>query len=50
MRYNCEIIRVENANEEESKPYLRYSELVGLINEMKDGDDLVVHAVDGPEE
>jgi len=46
LRYNCNLIKVEDASEETPHNYIHYAEVVELINQMGDGDEMTIQAVE----
>jgi len=46
LRFNCQVIKVEAGGEEEPRNYIHYADVIQLINEMTDGDELTIQAVE----
>lgn len=43
VRFNCEVIPADG--EEKQERWLTWTELLGVVRDMKDGDDVVIHAI-----
>ena len=48
VKFNCEVTRAEDG-EEQHYGWQTRAQVKRLIDNMEDGDDVVIHAVDAPE-
>jgi hypothetical protein len=46
IRFNCEVMRVENAGEEQFYDRQDRAQVVRLLDGMEDGDSVVINAVE----